>query len=177
MLYCSGWSSGLPIIVRSAHPTWMEPRDHPIGLSRSRSRRSRPPPDDWAPHVNESDPMRYIWFTPNAIDPRLRSRRTSVNVSLLPLGRIIWDNRMLPIEHSWHLISPNGQNSEEYLEMRFNARGVAGLRVIEHRLTRIRSHSRVTDCWELVLLNDEPPRTEQQAYMLPMHSGLLSTQT
>ena len=156
--------------------TWMEPRDHPISLSRSRSRRSRPPPVDGVSHVNESDPMRYIWFTPNAIDPRLRSRRTSVNVSLLPTGRILWNNRLLPIAHSWHLISPNGQNSEEYLEMRFNARGVEGLRVIEHRLTRIRSHSRVTDCWELVLLNDQPPRTEQQAYMLPMHSGLLSTQ-
>ena len=116
----------------------------------------------------------FIWFTPNAIDPRHGGRRTSVNVSLLSLGRIKWDNMILPVEHSWHLVGIS--ESEDYLVMCFNARGAAGLRVREHRLMRIRSQSRVTDCWELVLLNNQPPGTEQQAYMLLVHSGLLATQ-
>ena len=114
----------------------------------------------------------FIWFTPNAIDPRHGGRRTSVNESLLSLGRIKWDNMILPDEHSWLLIS----ESEEYFVMCFNARGAAGLRVNVHRLMRIRSQSRVTDWGELVLLNNQPPGTEQQAYMLPVHSGLLATQ-
>ena len=126
--------------------------------------------DDW----DHRELGAFIWFTPNATDPRLRSRRTSVNVSLLSLGRIKWDNRILPVGHSWHLVGIS--ESEEYLVMRFNARGAASLRVNVHRLMRIRSQSRVTDCWELVLLNNQPPGTEQQAYMLPVHSGLLATQ-
>ena len=85
-----------------------------------------------------------------------------------------WDNRILPVGHSWHLVGIS--ESEEYLVMCFNARGEASLRVNVHRLMRITSQSRVTDCWELVLLNNQPPGTEQQAYMLPVHSGLLATQ-
>ena len=144
---------------------------------RSRSRSSRPQMinpvytyDDW----DHRELGAFIWFTPNATDHLHGGRRTSVNVSLLSPGRIKWNNRILPIGHSWHLVGTS--ESEEYLVMCFNARGEASLRVNVHRLMRITSQSRVTDCWELVLLNNQPPGTEQQAYMLPVHSGLLATQ-
>ena len=152
---------------------WMEPRQQVLDIvtqdahRRSRSRSS-------GPHWDYRELGAFIWFTPNAIDHRNGGRRTSVNVSLLPLGRIKWNNRTLPVAHSWHLVG--NSESEEHLVMCFNARGEASRCVNEHRLMRITSQSRVTDCWELVLLNNQPPGTEQQAYMLLVHSGLLATQ-
>ena len=69
--------------------------------------------DDW----DHRELGAFIWFTPNATDHRHGGRCTSVNVSLLPLGRIKWDSMILPVGHSWHMMLPNGLDSEEeYLE-------------------------------------------------------------
>ena len=145
----------------------------PCHIAARRRSRSRMRHDDDVTYDDDNRELgTYLWFTPNAIDPRVSSRRAPTDVSLLPQGRIKWNNMILPDGHCWELLS---FESEEYLKMTFNARGLAGTYLIEHWLKRIKSQSRRTDCWELVLQNNTRPRDEQQAYMLPVHQGLLAT--